>query len=91
MAKISAPAARAMAIAAWPTPPVAEWINTLSPARDPGQIVQAVPGGGVRGGHRGRLLVGQARRQRDGQAGVARDERSPAAVGEKPPTWSPTW
>ena len=25
---------------------------------DPGQIVQAVPGGGVRGGHRGRLLVG---------------------------------
>ena len=32
MAKISAPAARAIAIAAWPTPPVAEWISTLSPA-----------------------------------------------------------
>ena len=31
VAKISAPAARAMAIAACPTPPVAEWINTLSP------------------------------------------------------------
>ena len=31
MAKISAPAARAIAIAACPTPPVAEWISTLSP------------------------------------------------------------
>ena len=28
---------------------------------DPGQVVQAVPGGGVRGGHRGGLGVGQAR------------------------------
>ncbi len=48
---------------------------------DAGQVVQAVPGGGVRGGHRGRLLVGQAGRQRDGQVGVAGDERAPAAVG----------
>ena len=40
--------------------------------RDPGQIMQAVPGGGVRGGDRGRLLVGQARRQLDGQAGHRR-------------------
>ena len=48
---------------------------------DPGQIVQAVPGGGVRGGHRGRLVVGQARRQRRGQAGVTGDERGPATVG----------
>lgn len=31
VAKISAPASRAIAIAACPTPPVAEWINTFSP------------------------------------------------------------
>ena len=48
---------------------------------DPGQIVQAVPGGGVRGGHRGGLGVGQSGRQRRGQAGVTGDERGPAAVG----------
>ena len=48
--------------------------------RDPGQVVQAVPGGGVRGGHRGRLVVGQPGWKRDGEVGVAGDERAPAAV-----------
>ena len=53
----------------------------LVAAVDAGQLVQAVPGGGGRGGHRGRLRVGQAGRQRDGQARVAGDEGAPAAVG----------
>ncbi len=53
VAKISAPAARAIAMAACPTPPVAEWIKHLVAGGDPGQIVQAVPRGGVRTGHRG--------------------------------------
>ena len=57
----------------------------LVPGPDAGQIVKAVPGGGVRGGHRGRLLVGQAGRQGDGQACVAGDEGGPAAVGAQTP------
>ncbi len=34
----------------------------------------------MRGAHRGRLVVSEARRQRHGQAGVTRDERGPATV-----------
>ena len=48
---------------------------------DAGQFVQAVPGGGVRGGDRGGLGVGQARRHRRGQAGIAGDKRAPTSVG----------
>ena len=52
---------------------------------DAGQILQAVPGGGVRGGHRGGLGVGQARWKRHGQAGVTGDESAPTAVGGHAP------
>ena len=48
---------------------------------DPGEVMQAVPGGGIRGGNRGGLCVGQVRRQRRGQAGVTGDECAPATVG----------
>ena len=48
---------------------------------DASQIIEAVPGGGVRGGHRRGLGVGQARRQRGGQAGVAGDKGAPTAIG----------
>ena len=44
----------------------------------------------MRGGHRRRLFVGEARRQRHGQAGVTRDERAQQPFLEKPPTRSPT-
>ena len=47
---------------------------------DPGQIVEPVPGGGVRGGHRGGLGVGQTRGQGRGQAGITGDEGAPATV-----------
>ncbi len=39
----------------------------------------------MRGGHRGRLLVGQAGRQGDGQARVAGEEGAPAAVAAQTP------
>ena len=90
MAKISAPAARAIAIAACPTPPVAEWINTRSPvvilARScrPYQavacaVVTAAACSSVRPG-------GSVTARRASQ--VTNVPQQPLA--EKPPTWSPT-
>ena len=52
---------------------------------DAGQVVQPVPGGGVRGGHRRGLGVGHAHWQRGGQARVTGDESGPAAVGGHAP------
>ena len=52
---------------------------------DAGQLVQPVPGGGRRGGHRGRLDVGQPLRQRRGQVSVTGDEGAPAPIGRHAP------
>ena len=52
---------------------------------DPGQVIEAIPGGGVRGGHRSGLAVGQARRKLRGQLGVTDDKRAPTAVGGQAP------
>ena len=49
--------------------------------RDPRQVVQAVPGGGVGGRHRGRLVIRQPGGRRDDKLGVAGDEGAPASVG----------
>ncbi len=48
---------------------------------DPRQVLQPVPRGGAGGGHCRGLGVGQPLGQSGGQAGVAGDERGPAAVG----------
>ena len=81
VAKISAPAARAIAIAACPTPPVPEWISTLSAdeilARScrPYQAVADAVGTAAASssGTSGGSVTAMAR--------VARDERAPAPVG----------
>ena len=45
VAKISAPARRAIWMAASPTPPVAEWMRTRSPGGQAGLAVEGVEGG----------------------------------------------
>ena len=59
---------------------------------DPGQIMQAVPGGGVRGGHRGGLAVGQAAAAIVAARRASQVTNVPQQpLGDTPPTWSPTW
>ena len=90
VAKIFAPAARAIAIAACPTPPVAEWISTLSPALTlarscrPYQavacaVVTEAAWASVRPG-------GSVAARRASQ--VTNVPQQP--LGDMPPTWSPT-
>src|SRR5262249_45194301 len=80
----------AIAIAAWPTPPVAEWINTLSPALirasscSPYQavecaVVTAAAWASVRPG--GNFAASLA-------SHVTKVPQQP--LGDMPPTWSPT-
>ncbi|CKS95883.1 Uncharacterised protein [Mycobacterium tuberculosis] len=47
---------------------------------DLSQVVEPIPGGGMRGGRRDRLLIGQAGRQRDREVGVTGEERPPTAT-----------
>ncbi|CNH62262.1 Uncharacterised protein [Mycobacterium tuberculosis] len=90
VAYTSAPAARQIAIAACPTPPVAEWINTLSPVRmrarslSPYQavtdaVVTAAAWASVNpsGSVAARLA-----------SHVTKVPQQP--LGDMPPTWSPT-